>query len=69
VWRVSVIVGTQTLTNRVIKNIEDVVLEDRLMTHTGNLKIIKQRKYTAAIYDLDIKYHSNNTTEEQPLCS
>jgi ABC-type phosphate transport system substrate-binding protein len=45
----------------VVKNIEDVVLEDRLMTHTGNLKIINlQRKYTAAIYDLDIKYHSNN---------
>jgi DNA (cytosine-5)-methyltransferase 1 len=66
------IAGTQTLTNRGYKNIEDVVLEDRLMTHTGNFqKIINlQRKiYSGDLYDLDIKYHSEiiTTTEEHPF--
>jgi DNA-cytosine methyltransferase len=64
--------GTHVLTYSGYKNIEDVVLEDRLLTHTGQFqKIINlQRKiYTGNLFELDIKYHPEiiTSTEEHPF--
>ena len=66
------IAGTKVLTSLGYKNIEEVLLEDNLLTHTGKFqKIINlQRKiYTGDIYELDIKYHPEiiNCTEEHPF--
>ncbi len=64
--------GTQVLTQKGYKNIEDVVLEDKLLTHTGKFQDILnlQRKiYSGDLYDLKIKYHSDiiTCTEEHPF--
>ena len=66
------IAGTQTLTNNGYKNIEDVEITDRLLTHNGKFqKIINlQRKiYTGDLFDIKIKYHTEliTTTEEHPF--
>ena len=66
------IAGTQTLTNNGYKNIEDVEITDRLLTHNGKFqKIINlQRKiYTGDLFDIKIKYHPEliTTTEEHPF--
>ena len=64
--------GTQVLTQKGYKNIEDVVLEDKLLTHTGKFQDILnlQRKiYSGDLYDLKIKYHSDiiTCTEVHPF--
>ena len=64
--------GTLVLTNSGYKPIEDIKLEDTLLTHTGKFqKIINlQRKlYSNTIYDLRLKYHPNivTATEEHPF--
>jgi hypothetical protein len=49
--------GTQTLTNNGYKNIEDVEITDRLLTHAGKFKKIinLQRKiYTGDLFDIKI---------------
>ena len=66
------IAGTQTLTNNGYKNIEDVTLSDKLLTHTGKFQDIinLQRKiYVGEIYDFKIKYHPEliTATEEHPF--
>jgi site-specific DNA-cytosine methylase len=66
------IAGTQTLTNNGYKNIEDVKITDKLLTHNGKFqKIINlQRKiYTGDLFDIKIKYHPEliTTTEEHPF--
>jgi len=66
------IAGTQTLTNNGYKNIEDVEITDRLLTHNGKFqKIVNlQRKiYTGNLFDIKIKYHPEliTTTEEHPF--
>ena len=64
--------GTQTLTNNGYKNIEDIEITDKLLTHTGKFqKIINlQRKiYNGDLFDIKIRYHpeSITTTEEHPF--
>jgi DNA-cytosine methyltransferase len=66
------ITGTLVLTYNGYKNIEDVKLDDRLLTHTGQFQSIinLQRKiYTGDVYELKIKYHPEITTctEEHPF--
>ena len=64
--------GTKVLTNNGYKNIEDVVLTDTLMTHTGkfqNIINLQQKNYIGELYNIRIKYHSSfiNCTEEHPF--
>ena len=64
--------GTKVLTQNGYKNIEDVVLDNKLMTHTGEFhKILNlQRKiYKGKLYNIKIKYHPNilYCTEEHPF--
>jgi DNA (cytosine-5)-methyltransferase 1 len=64
--------GTLTLTNNGYKNIEDVVITDRLLTHTGKFQKIKNLQskiYTGSVFDIKIMYHPDliTTTEEHPF--
>jgi hypothetical protein len=64
--------GTLTLTDNGYKSIEDVVLSDKLLTHTGKYqKIVNlQRKiYTGNLFEMKIKYHPEiiTATEEHPF--
>ena len=64
--------GTKVLTNIGYKNIEDVILEDKLLTHIGNFQNILnlQRKvYNGDLYEIKIKYHFEiiTCTEEHPF--
>ena len=66
------IAGTQTLTNTGYKNIEDVEITDKLLTHTGKFQDIsnlQRKKYTGNLFDIKIKYHSDLvvSTEEHPF--
>ena len=66
------IAGTQTLTNNGYKNIEDVKITDKLLTHTGKFQDIlnlQRKKYTGDLFDIKIKYHSDLvvSTEEHPF--
>jgi DNA-cytosine methyltransferase len=66
------ITGTKVLTNSGYKKIEDVLLEDKLLTHKDKFqKIVNlQRKiYSGDLYELNIKYHPENIicTEEHPF--
>jgi DNA-cytosine methyltransferase len=66
------IAGTLVLTYSGYKNIEDVELDDKLLTHTGQFQSIVnlQRKvYTGDLYELDLKYHPEiiTCTEEHPF--
>jgi DNA (cytosine-5)-methyltransferase 1 len=66
------IAGTQTLTNSGYKNIEDVKITDKLLTHTGkfqNILNLQRKKYTGDLFDIKIKYHSEMvvSTEEHPF--
>jgi DNA (cytosine-5)-methyltransferase 1 len=66
------IAGTQTLTNNGYKNIEDVDLCDKLLTHTGkhqNILNLQRKNYTGDLFDIKIKYHSDIvvSTEEHPF--
>lgn len=64
--------GTKTLTNSGYKNIEDVQITDKLLTHTGkfqNIVNLQRKIYTGDVYDLKIKYHPEiiTATEEHPF--
>jgi len=66
------IAGTKVLTNSKYKNIEDVLLEDELLTHTGKFQKIvnlQTKIYSGHLYELDIKYHPELLicTEEHPF--
>jgi DNA (cytosine-5)-methyltransferase 1 len=66
------VAGTPTLTNSGYKNIEDVKITDKLLTHTGKFQDIlnlQQKKYTGDLFDIKIKYHSEVvvSTEEHPF--
>jgi intein/homing endonuclease len=66
------VAGTKVLTNSGYKNIEDINLDDTLLTHTGKFQSIVnlQRKvYSGKLYELDIKYHPEliTCTEEHPF--
>jgi DNA (cytosine-5)-methyltransferase 1 len=63
--------GTQVLTNTGYKNIEDVTLDMKLVTHNGRYKPIVNlqcKKYTGVMYE--VTYADHNTvicTEEHPF--
>ena len=64
--------GTKVLTNDGYKCIEDVKLDDTLMTHTGkfqNILNLQQKNYTGMLYNIKIKYHPSfiRCTEEHPF--
>ena len=65
------VAGTKVLTCNGYKNIEDVVLIDRLMTHTGQFqKIInlQHKYYNGTLYNITAKYHpSFKCTDEHPF--
>jgi DNA-cytosine methyltransferase len=66
------IAGTKILTYSGYKNIEDVKLDDKLLTHTGKFQDIinlQEKIYTGNLYELDIKYHPEiiTCTEEHPF--
>ena len=64
--------GTKVLTYRGYKNIENVLLDDKLLTHTGefqNILNLQQKLHNGYLYEIDIKYHSNtiNCTSSHPF--
>jgi DNA (cytosine-5)-methyltransferase 1 len=64
--------GTKVLTNQGYKNIEDVVLTDLLMSHTGKFQTInnlQSKIYNGDLFHLNIKYHPQNIicTQEHPF--
>ena len=64
--------GTLVLTNNGYKNIEDVLLEDKLFTHKGNWKDIvnlQQKEYNDEMYEFKLMYNSKKikTTKEHPF--
>ena len=66
------ITGTQVLTHNGYTNIEDVLLSDKLMTHTGEFHTIlnlQKKIYDGNLYNINIKYHSNpiTCTDEHPF--
>lgn len=66
------VAGTKILTAGGYKNIEDVVLQDKLLTHTGkfqNINNLQRKIYNGVMFHLNIKYHCENIvcTEEHPF--
>ena len=66
------IAGTKVLTHNGYKNIEEVVLTDTLMTHTGRFQTIlnlQKKIYTGKLYYINLKYHSDTIccTQEHPF--
>lgn len=63
---------TLVLTNTGYKEIQNVVLDDKLLTHTGEFKNIvnlQRKEYTGQLYNIKLKYHPEliNCTEEHPF--
>ena len=66
------IAGTKVLTSDCYKNIEDVKLTDKLITHTGksqNILNLQQKDFTGILYNIKIKYHGEiiSCTPEHPF--
>jgi len=65
------VAGTNVLTHDGYKNIEDVVMTDTLMTHTGHFKQIlnlQHKQYTGSLYDITATAHpSFKCTDEHPF--
>ena len=66
------IAGTKVLTHNGYKNIEEVILTDTLMTHTGKFQKIlnlQHKIYNGKLYYINVKYHSDIIccTEEHPF--
>ncbi len=64
--------GTKVLTNSNYKNIEDIKLTDKLLTHTGeyqDILNIQIKEFTGLIYKINIKEHAEtiSCTEEHPF--
>ena len=63
---------TLVLTDNGYKQIQDVVLEDKLLTHTDqfqNIVNLQRKEYTGQLYNIKLKYHPEliNCTEEHPF--
>ena len=63
---------TLVLTNTGYKEIQNVVLDDKLLTHTGQFKNIvnlQRKEYNGQLYNIKLKYHPEliNCTEEHPF--
>jgi DNA (cytosine-5)-methyltransferase 1 len=65
------VAGTKVLTHNGYKNIEDVVLIDTLMSHTGKFQKIlnlQHKIYNGILYNIKAKYHpSFKCTDEHPF--
>ena len=66
------IIGTKILTNTGYKNIENVTLDDKLLSHTGEFKSIinvQQKIYNGKLYNIKIMYRGEiiTCTEEHPF--
>ncbi len=66
------VAGTKVITNNGYKNIEDVELDDTLLTHTGIFQKIlnlQQKQYTGKMYKISLKYHGETIvcTDEHPF--
>lgn len=64
--------GTLVLTNNGYKNIEDVLITDKLFTHKGNWKNIlnlQQKDYNDDMYEFKLRYNSKQikSTKEHPF--
>ena len=64
--------GTLVLTNNGYKNIEDVVITDKLLTHKGNWRNImnlQQKDYNDDMYEFKLQYNSKpiKATKEHPF--
>jgi len=63
--------GTKVLTYTGYKNIEDVLLTDTLMTHTGQFQKIlnlQHKNYNGSLYNITAKYHQSfKCTDEHPF--
>ncbi len=64
--------GTPILTYNGYKNIEDVEITDKLLTHTGmfnNILNLQRKIYNGELYKIKIKYHPESivATEEHPF--
>ena len=63
---------TLVLTNTGYKEIQNVVLDDKLLTHTGqfqNIVNLQRKEYTGQLYNIKLKYHPEiiSCTEEHPF--
>jgi DNA (cytosine-5)-methyltransferase 1 len=63
---------TLVLTDNGYKQIQDVILEDKLLTHRGqfqNIVNLQRKEYTGELYNIKLKYHPEliNCTEEHPF--
>lgn len=66
------IIGTKIITNTGYKNIENVTLDDKLLSHTGEFKSIiniQQKIYTGKLYNIKTMYRGEiiTCTEEHPF--
>lgn len=64
--------GTLVLTHNGYKKIQDVTLEDTLLTHKGrfrNIVNLQAKTYCNTVYDIKIKYHPHiiTSTKEHPF--
>ena len=64
--------GTLVLTENGYKEIQDVALDDKLLTHKGRFRSIVNlqiKGYEGAVYDIKVKYHPNviSATQEHPF--
>ena len=63
---------TLVLTNNGYKEIQNVVIDDKLLTHTGkfqNLVNLQRKKYNGLLYDIKLKYNTEiiTCTEDHPF--
>jgi DNA (cytosine-5)-methyltransferase 1 len=63
---------TLVLTNNGYKEIQNVEIDDKLLTHTGkfqNLVNLQRKEYNGLLYDIKLKYHPEiiTCTEEHPF--
>ena len=63
---------TLVLTNNGYKEIQNVMIDDKLLTHTGefqNIVNLQQKQYSGSLYNFKIKYHAETIkcTEEHPF--
>jgi DNA (cytosine-5)-methyltransferase 1 len=63
---------TLVLTNNGYKEIQNVVIDDKLLTHTGKfqkLVNLQRKEYNGLLYDIKLKYHPEiiTCTEEHPF--
>lgn len=66
------IAGTRVLTNNGYKNIEEVEISDKLLSHMGNFQNInnlQKKLYSGEIFNIRFKYHPDNIvcTPEHPF--